>query len=86
MTSVVTSDVIKHNLNVCLHFTKSLLTLYLKIPPSSYIPVLTCFFFVTRSIDESDKIAKKINFTNLARKLFPQTLSKEAFDMLFYIK
>ena len=58
--SAVTSDVIKHNLNVCLHFTKFLLTLVLKIPPSSYIPVLTCFFSVTRSIDESDKIAKKL--------------------------
>ena len=32
------------------------------------------------------KLQKKINFTNPARKLFPQTLSKEGFDMLFYIK
>ena len=60
VTSEVTSDAITHNLNICLHFTKSLSSLVLKIPPSSYIPVLTCFFFVIRSIHESDKIAKKL--------------------------
>ena len=44
--------------------------------------------FVLLLLHESDKIAKKkqLNFTNSARKLFPQTLGKEAFDMLFYVK